>query len=273
MRTVPSTASPEVSVVIPCYNEEYRLPRTLERFCSFLKERGLGCETIVVVEPGTDRTAECARSFAPAFEAIGCSLIVIENEIKRGKGYAVRTGILRATGRFCFFMDADLATELEAIPRFLEYFAANPATPMLIGSRRDPSTVIVERQSWLREKMGRTFNRIIRFLGVHSIKDTQCGFKAFRQEIVHSIFERASLNGFAFDVELLVLATRLGYPISELPVRWSHQERSSVRIVRDSLKMFWDLLWIPVRVHFGFSKVPMGSLPGDSLYSKAGTAA
>lgn len=253
----------DISVVIPCYNEEYRLPRTLERFAAFLKERRISAEVLVIVEPGTDRTPTCAREFSAKFTDAGCSLQVIENETKRGKGYAVRTGLLRSKGKFAFFMDADLATELEAIPRFLEYFAANPETPVLIGSRRDPSTVIVERQSWLREKLGRGFNRIIRSLGVHSIKDTQCGFKAFRQEIVQSLFKRASMNGFAFDVEILVLATRLGFQIAELPVRWSHQERSSVRIVRDSLRMFWDLIWLPVRVHYGFSRHPLGSIPGD----------
>ncbi len=253
----------EISVVIPCYNEEYRLPRTLERFSSFLKARGITAEVIVVVEPGTDQTAECARSFSSHFADAHSSLIVIENEHKRGKGYAVRTGLLRASGKFAFFMDADLATELEAIPRFLEYFARHPNTPVLIGSRRDPSTVIVERQSWLREKLGRGFNRIIRSLGVHSIRDTQCGFKAFRLRVVPSLFKRATMDGFAFDVEILVLATRLHYPIAELPVRWSHQERSSVRIVRDSIRMFWDLIWLPVRVHYSFSRHPMGSLPGD----------
>ncbi len=145
-------------------------------------------------------------------------------------------------------MDADLSVPLEEIDRFLAHFDAHPEDDVLLGSRQHPESRIERRQSFLRQTMGKTFNRILRSLSLLPFRDTQCGFKAFRRAAATEIFALQTLDGFAFDVEVLLLAQALGFRIGELPVRWLNSPESKVHIVRDSLRMLADAITVRRRV-------------------------
>jgi glycosyltransferase involved in cell wall biosynthesis len=235
-------ASPFLSIVIPAYHEARRLPRTLQELAQFTAglEAGLGltCEVIIVVEQGSDGTLEIAAAFA----ARQAHFHVIDSPVQRGKGHAVRTGILRAQGQLVFYMDADLSVPLREVTAFLEHFRAHPEIHVLIGNRQHRASRITRPQSWLRRTMGQTFNRILQLAALAPSRDTQCGFKAFRLAAARAIFTRQQLDGFAFDVEVLLLAQRLGYRIADLPVEWINSPESKVKIVRDSLMMLCDAL-------------------------------
>jgi dolichyl-phosphate beta-glucosyltransferase len=201
-------------------------------------------EILVVVEQSTDGTLELARE-ATAKQA---NFRVIDNQVHRGKGYAVRSGMRQARGAVAFYMDADLSVPLEEIDEFLAWFEAHPEEDVLIGSRQHPSSRIERRQGLIRQTMGRTFNRILRCISLLPFRDTQCGFKAFRREAAREIFSLQTIDGFAFDVEVILLARGLGCRIRELPVRWLNSTESKVRIVRDSLRMFMDVIVIRRRI-------------------------
>ncbi len=205
---------------------------------------GRTVEVLVVVERSTDGTLELARE-ATAEQA---NFRVIDNGTQRGKGYAVRCGMLEARGALVFYMDADLSVPLEEVGVFVDYFDTHAEADVLIGSRQHPGSRIERRQSVLRQTMGKTFNRILRGLAVLRYRDTQCGFKAFRQEVAREVFRRQRIDGFAFDVEVLLLAEGLGYRIEELPVRWLNSPESKVHIVRDSVRMLGDAVRVRKRV-------------------------
>lgn len=229
---------PYLSVVIPAYNEARRLPLTLEKLAAFLGELGRPFEVLVIVERSADATLEIAAAFA----ARQAHFHIVDNLVQRGKGYAVRTGMLRAQGEFIFYMDADLSVPLAAVPEFLARFHADPRADVLLGNRQHARSRITRRQAWLRRTMGQSFNRILHALGLASHHDTQCGFKAFRRSAAQAIFTRQTLDGFAFDVEVLLLAQRLALSIADLPVEWLNSPESKVRILRDSLGMLRDTL-------------------------------
>jgi len=232
------SAAPFLSIVIPAYHEARRLPRTLEALMRFGGEMGWPCEVIVVVEQGSDGTLEIAAAFA----ARQADFVVIDNAVQRGKGYAVRTGMQRARGELVFYMDADLSVPLGEVVAFVEHFRAHPEVDVLIGNRQHAASRITRAQSWLRRTMGQTFNRILQAVALAPARDTQCGFKAFRRAAAGEIFARQRLDGFAFDVEVLLLAERLGYQIADLPVEWINSPESKVSIVRDSWQMLRDAL-------------------------------
>ena len=173
---------------------------------------------------------------------------MIDNRVQRGKGYAVRSGMKAAAGEIIFFMDADLSVPLEEIDRFLAFFEANPEVDVLLGSRQHPESRIERRQGLLRQTMGRMFNRVLRSLSLLPFRDTQCGFKAFRRKAAGEIFALQTIDGFAFDVEVLLLAQTLGCRIRELPVRWLNSPESKVHIVQDSLQMLGDAFTVNRRV-------------------------
>ncbi len=193
---------------------------------------------LVIVERSTDGTLDIAARFA----AQQAHFQAVDNLVQRGKGCAVRSGMLRARGEFIFYMDADLSVPLAAIPEFLARFERDPRVDVLLGNRQHAMSRITRRQSWLRRTMGQTFNRILKTCALASLHDTQCGFKAFRRQAARAIFTRQTLDGFAFDVEVLLLAGRLGCRIEDLPVEWINSPESKVRIVRDSLAMLRDTL-------------------------------
>lgn len=197
-----------------------------------------GLETIIVIEKSSDRTAELARAEVgqdPAFT-------IVENDVQRGKGYAVKTGMLRARGELVFFMDADLSTPLAEVFKFVGEFGMKNDVDVLIGSRAEAKSQILKRQTWIRQNLGRGFNRFVQAFGVSGIRDTQCGFKAFRKRTVEPIFSRQTVDGFAFDVEILLLAQAMGFKVATLPVRWTNSVDSKVRIWIDPLLMLYDLL-------------------------------
>ena len=229
---------PYLSIVVPAYNEAVRLPPTLEKLAAFVRALGRSYEVLVIVERSTDGTLEIAARFA----AQQAHFQAVDNEVQRGKGYAVRSGMLRARGEFVFYMDADLSVPLAAVPEFLARFESEPRADVLLGNRQHAMSRITRRQFWLRRTMGQTFNRILKTCGLASLHDTQCGFKAFRREAAREIFSRQTIDGFAFDVEVLLLAERLGYKIADLPVEWINSPESKVRILHDSLAMLRDTL-------------------------------
>lgn len=235
-----SATSIPFTIVIPAYNEENRLPTSIRDIRSFFATINEPFEVLVVVEKSKDRTVELSTEAAKGDDRIQ----IIDNQVQKGKGYAVRSGMLRARGEIVFFTDADLSTPLSEILHFLGHFRDHPETDVVIGSRRHAQSQIIKRQNIIRQQLGRGFNKLVQAISVKGIKDTQCGFKAFRAAACREIFSRQTIDGFAFDVEILMLAQKLGYKIDVLPVRWVNSEDSKVRIFIDPLKMFLDLLRI-----------------------------
>jgi dolichyl-phosphate beta-glucosyltransferase len=229
---------PFLSLVIPAYNEAQRLEASLLALREHLASANVSHEVVLVVERSTDGTLELARRLTAGQAAFH----VIGNETQLGKGHAVRTGMLAAQGEIAFFMDADLSTPLTEISAFLAYFDAHPEIDVLVGNRAHARSEILKMQSIVRRKMGQTFNAVLRAIVGIRISDTQCGFKAFRHTARQAIFSRQKLNGFAFDVEVLLLAEKLGHRITDLPVQWKNSEGSKVHLIRDSFRMLRDAL-------------------------------
>ncbi len=232
------SGAPFLSLVIPAYNEAQRLEACVRALRGHLASANVPHEVVLVVERSTDGTLELARKLTEGQAAFH----VIGNEAQIGKGHAVRTGMLAARGEITFFMDADLSTPLEEIATFLAFFDAHTDVDVLIGNRAHAQSEIVKSQSFIRRKMGQMFNAILRAIVGIRVSDTQCGFKAFRRPAREAIFTRQKLDGFAFDVEVLLLAEKLGHRIADLPVRWTNAEGSKVHLLRDSLRMLCDAL-------------------------------
>ncbi len=227
-----------VSVIIPAYNEAQRLPMTLRATADYFAARMEPFDLLVVDDGSTDGTAQLVEDFArqhPEF-----SIQCLSYGGNRGKGYAVRYGMLRAGGDLRLFCDADLATPAEEYEVVLAAMARE-RTPIGIGSRPLRKSHLLVHQPWYREWLGRSFNKAVQLLAVPGIADTQCGFKVFTAEAATNVFSQCRLDGFAFDSEALYVARRLGYAIAEVPIRWSHKAGSKVNMVRDGLKMVRDL--------------------------------
>jgi dolichyl-phosphate beta-glucosyltransferase len=230
----------DVSIVVPAYAEEHRIGPTVRALCSLGRNFPRLREVLVVVEPSGDRTADAARSAAASDPLVR----VVENTGHRGKGHAVREGMLQAAGDIVFFMDADLSVPLRYVAPFVAHLDAHPEAAAAIGNRRHAASVITKRQHFLRERAGRAFNHVVRGLGLSASKDTQCGFKAFRRDAAQELFSRARIDGFAFDAEILLLARKLGLRVDELPVEWINDEHTKFHPLRDGWRSFCDLLRI-----------------------------
>jgi len=230
-------AIPQVSVIIPAYNEEQRLPKGLQQIFDWLKRRELDAEVIVVDDGSTDSTAAVVTDWSQRFPA----LRLVSNGQNLGKGESVRRGMLAACGRFALFTDADLSAPIEEAEKLL---AALPRYDIAIGSRSVDRSLIEIHQSRRREFAGRLFNRLVRMVTGLPFQDTQCGFKAFARERSQIVFEKQRIKGFGFDPEILYLARRHSLRTVEIPVRWAHDAGTRVRILHDSLRMFRDLLSI-----------------------------
>ncbi len=231
-------ANGSLSVVIPAYNEEPRIPDTLRAVSRYLENTLEDYEIIVVDDGSSDRTADVVRGIRRELPRI--SLISYPSNC--GKGYAVRTGVLSSKDDLVLICDADLSTPIEEIER-LRTFLANDFD-IAIGSRGLQDSDIAVRQPWYRERMGKVFNAFVRTLVVGGIKDTQCGFKLFKGRVARTLFAKNRIDGFAFDVEILFLARKEGYKIKEVPVRWLNSPNSRVKIMSDPLKMFLELFKI-----------------------------
>ncbi len=230
-----------LSVVIPAFNEENRIAGTLGGIIAFLKQQSWRAELIVVDDGSRDGTVAAAQKELHAFRSHGL-MQVLENGQNRGKGFSVRRGMLAASGRFVLFSDADLSTPIEEVSGFIA--ALESGYDVVIGSRALPDSRIKVRQNLLRESMGKTFNRFARLFAFSGIHDSQCGFKCFRREAAQKLFSLQKLDGFSFDAEILYLAQKLGCRILESPVAWTNSPKSRVRILRDPLEMFCDLMKI-----------------------------
>ena len=228
--------TPFLSLVIPAHNEESRLPATLEQVFAFLTLQNYAAEVIVVENGSTDRTLEIAQSFASRHT----QLKVIHTD-ERGKGLAVKQGMLAARGAFRFFADADFSMPVSEINRFLP--PALPDCDIVIASRETPGAVRYN-EPFRRHLSGRIFNALIRLVVLPGLDDTQCGFKCFRARVAEEIFPRQTMPGWSFDVELLYIARRKGYRIKEVGIPWYFNPETKVSLVRDSLRMASDLFAI-----------------------------
>lgn len=226
------------SVIIPAFNEASRIQPTLLKILHYLAENFSRFEIIVVNDGSTDGTADQIAEVAVTDERI----VTISMPINHGKGFAVRQGMLTAKGDWLIFTDADLSTPVEAIPTALA--AGAEGFPVVIGSRRHPNSIIERHQSRSREAMGKCFNQFMRALLFLPYQDTQCGFKCFELGAAREIFGRARLDGFVFDVEILVIARRLGYAVKEIPVCWTDAPGSKVRFHETFLTIFKELFTI-----------------------------
>jgi len=236
-RSVATSESVKVSLVIPAYNEAARIQDTLRRIAEYLKNVRFDTEILVVDDGSTDETS----AIVERLDYPGMRLI--RNGRNRGKGYSVRNGVLAATGDYILFTDADLSTPIEELDKLLSA-AENENADVVVGSRGVDSRYIEKHQSSVREGGGRLFNVMVRMLLGLNIRDTQCGFKLFRREKVQSAFQKQTTDGFGFDPELLFVMSQQGLKILEVPVRWSHTEGSKIRFLRDGMRMFTDLLRI-----------------------------
>ncbi len=226
---------PLMTIVVPAYNEAHRLPTTLPRIWDFITSRDEVLDMIIVDNNSQDETGAVARDFAAHHENVR----VLDQPV-RGKGAAVRKGVLAARGRYAFMCDADLAMPIEELPRF---FPENlhQDYEIAIASRETPDSRRFNEPGY-RHVMGRVFNLIVRTLAVPGIQDTQCGFKALRRDVAHELLPLLTIDGWAFDVELLALAVQRGYEVIEVGIPWYYGEGSRVNPLQDSLRMFKEVL-------------------------------
>lgn len=227
---------PLLSIIIPAYNEEHRLPVALEKVLNFLQSQTYRSEILVVENGSRDRTAEIAQEYAEHYP----NLHLIREPIP-GKGLAVRRGMLVAKGEYRFICDADLSMPIEEVNRFLP--PQLHEFDIAIGSREVPGAVRYNEPVY-RHIIGRGFNLLVRILTVPGIQDTQCGFKCFRAEVVDDLFQTQVLNGWTFDVEVLFIAYKRGYSVVEVPIPWYYNPGSRVRLLQDTMTMFSDLFRI-----------------------------
>jgi dolichyl-phosphate beta-glucosyltransferase len=232
---------PELSIIIPAYNEEKRLPRALAQLSNYFATAQWPAENleILVIDDGsTDGTVRVVEEWASQMP----SLRVVPNGENRGKGYSVRHGMLEARGRVALFTDADLSSPIEESSKLLAAIAGGNS--VAIGSRALDRSLIEIHQSPYRELAGIIFNGLVRLFTGLPIHDTQCGFKAFVREPSQIVFEQQRIEGFGFDPEILFLAKRHGLRTAEVAVRWAHDPATKVHVIRDSLRMFGDLIYI-----------------------------
>ena len=229
---------PQLSVIIPAYNEENRLGDTFEGLSAFIQDSDLDIEVVVVDDGSLDNT----RAFAKEKSRQYPWLKVAGYRENKGKGKAVKTGIAEAKGDILLFFDADSSTPIEEVRKVMPLM--EEGADVVIGSRSLPNSQVRIHQPWYRETMGRIFNLFVRLIVLDGFVDTQCGFKAFRREAAREIFALQQMSGFSFDVELLVIAKKLGYVIKETPVVWINSPMSRVHPLWDSMKMLVELMRI-----------------------------
>jgi dolichyl-phosphate beta-glucosyltransferase len=224
----------DYSLIIPAYNEEKRLKETLETTTNYLNNNYSNFEILVVDDGSSDKTCDVVSSFD--------NVKLIKLGTNQGKGAAVRKGILSAVGKIRIFTDADLSTPITEIPKAIEFI--NKGYDIFIGSRALDHSLIKKHQPKYREFMGKTFNKFVQVLVLWGIKDTQCGFKAFTAAAAETVFTKSVIDRFSFDVEVLFIARKLKLKIAEVPVIWYNDDRTKVNAIKDSYRMFLDILKI-----------------------------
>ena len=230
---------PFLSIIIPAHNEANRLPPSLEKIDAFLAGQAFTSEVVVVENGSSDGTLAIAESFKTRMPALK-----VIHEDRRGKGLAVRRGMLEAAGEYRFFCDADLSMPIEQVLRFLP--PELDLVDVAIGSREVAGSRRIDEPGY-RHLIGRVFNTMVRWMVLPGLQDTQCGFKCFRGEIAEKVFPLQTLTGMSFDAEVLFIARKLGYRITEVPIDWTFNADSRVRLVQDSLRMAFDLLEIRLK--------------------------
>jgi dolichyl-phosphate beta-glucosyltransferase len=236
LRRLTINETPLLSIVIPAHNEERRLPGSLDKITAFLATQTYSYEVLIIENGSTDDTVGVARWYGERFPYVR-----FYQETARGKGLAVRRGMLEARGRYRFICDADLSMPIEEINKFLP--PALEDYDVAIASREAPGAVRYD-EPWYRHVIGRIFNLLIRWIAVRGFEDTQCGFKCFRDEVAEDLFIVQTLDGIGFDVELLFVAQKRGYEIIEVPIHWTYSAESRMRLVRDSLRAIGELILI-----------------------------
>ena len=233
-----SPKSDVASLVIPAYNERNRIEGCLRSVAEWVRARpgGWDWEVILMDDGSTDGTQAAARRLA---EQLVLPLQILRHEKNRGKGCALRTGVLASSGNPVLISDVDLSTPLS---EWLKLAERLPTHPIAIGSRALEEGLVRRRQPFYRRALGKTGNLLVRILAVPGIRDTQCGFKLFRGDVARDLFRRARIDGFAYDMEILYLARLRGLAIAEVPVLWFNSPDSRVSLFRDALPTLWDLL-------------------------------
>jgi dolichyl-phosphate beta-glucosyltransferase len=243
----------QYSIVIPTYNESQRIVPTLNRVLSYIAEQGWDAELIVVNDGSGDDTADIVRRFVER----NSMMRLLENPGNKGKGYSIRHGMLAAQGEILLFSDADLSAPIEEAAKLVEAIGAG--AEVAIGSRWLRPELQTERQSLRRQLFGRVFNLVLRAVLGLRFKDTQCGFKAFSRRAAQSIFPLQKIERWGFDPELIFLAQKQGLKVVEVPVRWGHDEKTTINPLRDGLRMFFEVLkirWNSVTGKYARSRPP-----------------
>ncbi len=237
------TNTPEESIlgiVIPAYNEEGRIASSILKISQWLGTVDFPVQVRIIVEKSTDKTLEVATKAVDESGKLA-QIEVIDNIVQRGKGYAVRSGMLTSRGQILMFMDADLSVPLAEIPAAVKLMIAPNAPDILIGTRHDGGR-IVKKQNIIRRAGSRGYNLLLRGLGLTGVADTQCGFKFFSQGAAKTLFGEAGVDGFGFDIEILMLAKKRGFSIQQIPVEWYNSDGSKFSALRDGPKVFLDAL-------------------------------
>ena len=228
----------ELSVVIPAFNEAERLGPSLDRALEYLERRGASFELLVVDDGSADATGAVAASYASR----NVRLLTLPRN--RGKGAALRTGVLASAGDRVLLSDADFSTPIDELPKLEQRLAG---AELVLGSRAAPGADVRQHQPIYRELMGKIFNLLIRALGVRGLRDTQCGFKLVRGDVARELFAEMTIDRFAYDVELVWLALRRGYRVVEVGVVWANSAASTVDPIRSSLEMIRDVIVLRLR--------------------------
>jgi len=236
MDQVENKSEPLATVIIPAWNEERRMPASLQRIVAFVESQSDPIEVVVVDDGSQDGTATIVEEFAQQHGFIR----LIRNP-HGGKGAAIKTGVSQSRGKYLVLSDTDLSVPIEEIVKFLP--PALNGYDVAIASREAPGAERID-EPYYRHLMGRVYNLLVRLAAVPGIQDTQCGFKAFRREVARQVFPLQTIEGWGFDVEVLFIARRLGYQIVEIPVRWYYGRESKVKPVKDTLRMVRDLLQV-----------------------------
>ncbi|MBC7899359.1 MAG: glycosyltransferase family 2 protein [Saprospiraceae bacterium] len=232
---------PNISIVVPAFDEQDRLGDSVRIIAEYIEKTGLNAELIIVDDGSKDKTAGIAESACDAFPNVESK--VIRYEENRGKGFAVRTGLLAAQADIALFSDADLSTPIEEMNKLIEPIESGEFD-VTFGSRALDRTLIGTHQPWRREQGGRVMNLIIKTMSGLPFLDTQCGFKAFRMDKFRPLLELMTIDRFGFDVEFLYVAKHHALRLSEIPVRWNNVEGSKVSVVRDTRRMITELVQI-----------------------------
>lgn len=251
---------PTYSIVIPAFNESERIVVTLDKVLAYLAEQGWDAEVLVVNDGSRDTTPQIVQRYAARFPSVR----LLENPGNRGKGYAVRNGMLQARGEIVLFSDADLSAPIAEAPKLFAALAAGH--DVAIGSRWLRRELQTERQPWYRQLFGRVFNTYLRVVLGLKFHDTQCGFKAFTRAAAQDVFSRQQVEGWGFDPEILFLARRRGFRTAEVPVEWAHDSRSRISYFRDGLRMVAEIFKVRWNALLGRYAQPT-HLPGPQEVS------